>query len=252
MEKLKERNKKRESPFQRLQRELGKRIANAEPGEKLPPEPELARQMDVSRSTLREAMRTFEARGLLIRRQGAGTFVIGKVEVFDTGLEVLESLETIADRMGLKVLMGGLEIEELSADEELADVMGVLLGTKLVSVTRVINAKERPAAYLRDILPRDMLSQQDLDERFTGSVLDLLIKRGDLQLEQSRTEIRAVAAHSKEARALQIQQGDVLLMLEANLVTRKGKVVDHSRSYFLPGYFRLHVNRKIGIIKIKK
>ncbi len=45
-----------------------------------------------------------------------------------------------------------------------------------------------------------------------------------------------------------IRRGDVLLMLEANLVTQSGKVVDYSHSYFLPGYFRLHVNRKIGII----
>ncbi len=245
---MKKNNQKHESPSQRLQRELGKRIANAEPGEKLPPEPELARQMGVSRSTLRESMRFFEAQGLLLRRQGAGTFVVDKGEVFDTGLEVLESLETIADRMGLEVSMGGLEIEAISANADIAGAMGVQLGTKLVSVTRVINAKGHPAAYLRDILPRDMLSQQDLDERFTGSVLDLLIKRGDPPLEQSRTEIRAVAARLEEARALSVQRGDVLLMLEANLVTKTGNVVDHSYSYFLPGYFRLHINRKIGII----
>jgi len=245
---LKKHSQERESPFQRVQRELGERIASAEPGERLPPEPELARQMDVSRSTLREAMRTFESQGLLIRRQGAGTFVGGEIKLLDTGLEVLESLETIAERMGLEVSMGELEIEPLSADVEMADALGVQLGTKLLSVTRVIIAKGVPIAYLRDILPRDMLSQQDLDERFTGSVLDLLIKRGDPQLEYSRTEIKDVAACSRVARALQIQQGDVLLVLEANLVTRKGNVVDHSYSYFLPGYFRLHVNRKIGII----
>ncbi|MCD6577581.1 MAG: GntR family transcriptional regulator [Anaerolineaceae bacterium] len=245
---MKEYNQDRESSSKRLQRELGERISTAEPGEKLPPEPELARQMGVSRSTLREVMRTFEAQGLINRRQGAGTFVIDRESVFDTGLEILESLETIADRMGLEVSMGRLKIEALSADEKLANTMGIQLGTKLVSVDRVINAKGSPAAYLRDILPRDMLSQQDLDERFTGSVLDLLIKREDLKLEQSRTEIRAVVARPIEARALHIQQGDVLLMLEANLVTKEGKVVDHSYSYFIPGCFRLHVNRKIGII----
>ncbi len=245
---MKEYNREHESSFQRLQRELGGRIANAEPGEKLPPEPELARQMGVSRSTLREAMRFFETQGLLMRRQGAGTFVVDKNGVFDTGLEVLESLETIADRMGLEVSIDGLEIEELSADAKLAEALEVQIGAKLISVTRVINVKKRPAAYLRDILPRDVLSQQDLGEGFTGSVLDLLLKRGDPPLEYSRTEIRAVAARSKEARALHIQRGDVLLMLEADLVTKTGNVIDHSHSYFLPGYFRLHVNRKIGII----
>ena len=245
---MKKPNQVRESPYKRLQRELGERIASAEPGEKLPPEPELARQMGVSRSTLREAMRFFEIQGLLIRRQGAGTFVVHKSGVFDTGLEVLESLETIADRMEMDVSMGKLDINELSADVELAEELEVQVGTKLVSVTRVIKAEGRPVAYLEDILPNDVLSKQDLDEGFTGSVLDMLIKRGDLPLEQSRTEIRAVAARSKEARVLQIQRGDVLLMLEANLVTKTGNVIDHSHSYFLPGYFRLHVNRKIGII----
>jgi GntR family transcriptional regulator len=245
---LKEKILEHKTSFQKLQHELGLRIAKAKPGEKLPPEPEFASQLGVSRSTLREAMRFFEAQGLLMRRQGAGTFVTVKEGVFDTGLEVLESLETIAARAGLVVSMGGLVVEKIIANNELLKEMEIDAGTELVSISRVINAKERPVAYLRDILPLDIFSQLNLDEGFTGSVLDLLIKRSDPPLEQSRTEIRAVAARPSEARALHIQRGDALLMLEANLVTQSGKVVDHSYSFFLPGYFRLHVNRKIGII----
>ncbi|MEY8711051.1 transcriptional regulator PdhR [Mangrovibacter phragmitis] len=45
------------------------------PGEKLPPERELARQFDVSRPSLREAIQRLEAKGLLLRRQGGGTFI---------------------------------------------------------------------------------------------------------------------------------------------------------------------------------
>ena len=45
------------------------------PGEKLPPERELAKQFDVSRPSLREAIQRLEAKGLLFRRQGGGTFV---------------------------------------------------------------------------------------------------------------------------------------------------------------------------------
>ncbi len=44
------------------------------PGEKLPPERELAKQFDVSRPSLREAIQRLEAKGLLLRRQGGGTF----------------------------------------------------------------------------------------------------------------------------------------------------------------------------------
>ncbi|GHK46754.1 hypothetical protein ECZU08_23500 [Escherichia coli] len=41
------------------------------PGEKLPPERELAKQFDVSRPSLREAIQRLEAKGLLLRRRVA-------------------------------------------------------------------------------------------------------------------------------------------------------------------------------------
>lgn len=236
-----------ESPYQRLQRELGAVINSAEPGTKLPTEPDLAAQMGVSRSTLREAMRSFEAQGLLIRRQGAGTFVVGKTGIFETGIEVLESLETIAARLELKISMGDNEIESIPADETLAKTFGVRKGSMLVRVNRVMHAEGRSIAYLQDVLPRNVLSMKDLEEGFTGSVLDLLIRRGKPKLAKSHTEINAVSAPSRVARALEIQRGDVLLMFEADLVDMEGKAIDHSMSYFLPGYFRFHVLRTIGV-----
>ncbi len=45
------------------------------PGDRLPPERELAETFDVSRPTLREALGSLEERGLLVARQGGGTFV---------------------------------------------------------------------------------------------------------------------------------------------------------------------------------
>lgn len=49
------------------------------PGEKLPPERELAKQFDVSRPSLREAIQKLEAKGLVSRRQGGGTFVSDQI-----------------------------------------------------------------------------------------------------------------------------------------------------------------------------
>ncbi len=50
------------------------------PGAKLPPERELAKQFDVSRPSLREAIQKLEAKGLVTRRQGGGTFVKNQLE----------------------------------------------------------------------------------------------------------------------------------------------------------------------------
>ena len=46
-----------------------------QPGQKLLPERELATQFQVSRPSLREAIQKLEAKGLLMRRQGGGTYV---------------------------------------------------------------------------------------------------------------------------------------------------------------------------------
>ncbi|MGL4859266.1 MAG: pyruvate dehydrogenase complex transcriptional repressor PdhR [Enterobacteriaceae bacterium] len=50
-----------------------------QPGARLPPERELAKHFDVSRPSLREAIQRLEAKGLLSRRQGGGTFVQTKL-----------------------------------------------------------------------------------------------------------------------------------------------------------------------------
>ncbi|WP_371379708.1 pyruvate dehydrogenase complex transcriptional repressor PdhR [Thalassotalea aquiviva] len=49
------------------------------PGEKLLPERQLAAQFSVSRPSLREAIQKLEAKGLVIRKQGGGTFVTDKL-----------------------------------------------------------------------------------------------------------------------------------------------------------------------------
>jgi len=48
------------------------------------------------------------------------------------------------------------------------------------------------------------------------------------------------------AKALEIQRGDVLLHFSSQLYNKRGVVVDYSLSYFIPGYFHFHVNRRIG------
>ena len=45
------------------------------PGDRLPPEPELAQQLGVSRTSLREALKTLEGLGVLIARKRGGTFI---------------------------------------------------------------------------------------------------------------------------------------------------------------------------------
>ncbi len=231
---------------ERLHKELEKLIADAEPGERLLSEPKLAKELDVSRASLREAMRTFETQGLIRRRQGVGTFVVHPCKVIESGLEVLESIETLAEQTGLSVSMGALEVEKRLADEIVAEKLELDVGATIVHVSRIISADDRPVAYLIDQLPEKCLAEDEVNGHFTGSVLDLLLRRGSPLLDSSRCEIKAVAADADIARALDIQCGDAVLYFESLLYTVEAEPIDYSFSYFLPGYFRFHVARRVG------
>jgi GntR family transcriptional regulator len=227
--------------FNRLHTSLGELIAATDPGERLPTEPKLAALLGVSRATLREAMRTFETQGLIQRRQGVGTFVVRPAGVMETGLELLESIESMAERAGLSVKLGEYKVERRAATDEESP----LLGEKVVNVTRVIEAQARPVAFLVDVLPVNVLSEPDLQREFSGSVLDLLLRRGSPQVANANTEIHATAVDSGVARALRIQRGDVVLHFKSTVFALDGTVVDLGRSYFLPGYFRFRVMRRV-------
>ncbi len=232
-------------PFQRLQNDLAALIARTPAGQRLPSEPDLAKQLGVSRATLREAMRAFETQGLIRRRQGSGTFVVGKVQALDSGLEVLESLETMAKRLDLEISVSDLHVEQVIADEDLAAGLNVAVGSQLLRVRRVVRTDGRPVAYLVDTLPEDILHIEDLSADFHGSVLDYLLGRGD-PLKTSRANVSAIGATAEVAKALEIQRGDVLLHFYSQLFDANNKVVDYSLSYFIPGYFHFHVVRRVG------
>ena len=232
--------------FQKLNNQLAEIIESTPAGQKLKSEPELAASLGVSRATLREAMRSFESQGLIRRRQGVGTFVLDQKQNIESGLEILESIETQANRLGMDVKMGYLGINRSEAGEDFAKKLEISPKTKIVSISRVIWVSDHPVAFLIDNLPEDVLPEEDLINGFTGSVLDLLIKSGNYQLSHSKTYINACPATSDIAKKIQLQRGDVIQKFEAYLVEKSGRILDYSESYFAPGFFKFHVIRKIG------
>ncbi len=63
--------------YQRIIRHIEEAVASGRlaPGERLPPERDLARLLGVNRSTIIHALDALADRGVLIRKQGSGTYV---------------------------------------------------------------------------------------------------------------------------------------------------------------------------------
>jgi len=217
----------------------------AREGGALPSETELSKRFAVSRATIREALSRLEQDDVVYRRHGVGTFLSSPKLVIEAGFEKLESLQTLAARMGLETHMGEAEIIEREASQHEAERLGIPVDSQVLSATRVITTGAQPVAYLVDIVPTNFLRKQALGEGFEGSVLDVLLQRNDPQLSHSNTTLSTEPADLPIARKLHIQRGDMLLKMDAQLFSRAGYVVDYSLSYWVSGHFRFHVVRRI-------
>ena len=115
------------------------------PGQRLPNEPELARQLDVGRSAVREALKTLELKGLLeVRRgYGGGTFV--RHPAADAAHELHTNPGLDSDVYD--VLTVRLQLEPTAA--RLAALHGGDARLQLVQAVRLERASQgRPAAFI--------------------------------------------------------------------------------------------------------
>lgn len=214
-----------------------------EPGSQLPTENALAAQLGISRATLREALRLLEEEGLITRRHGVGTFVTPRPRL-ESGLERLESVLSLAARLGMQAHYQDLSVDVVEADLSLAEHLQVEKNTPLTRVSRTILVDGQPVAYLEDFVPTHWLSPQELGDAFSGSVLDFLRQRPSLRVQEARADITAVRANHSLARRLHIRPDDAVLLLEETLFDIAGTPLNFSRNYFVPDRFRFHVVRK--------
>lgn len=216
-----------------------------EPGEQLPSESDLATELGISRPTLREALFNLEQEGVIVRKHGVGTFVTPEYgERLGSGLERLESVLALADREGMATEMRGLSVQRIPADEQIAEKLAVESGTPLTCVRRTIAVDGRPAAYLVDYAPAEVLPREALDGSFSGSVLDLLVRRNNIRVREALAEITAINADAVLAEQLGVEPGQALLMLTETLFTEEHAPIEFSRNYFLPDLFEFHVLRR--------
>jgi GntR family transcriptional regulator len=217
------------------------------PGQKFPSEGVFAEQLGISRPTLREALHNLQAEGMIVRKHGVGTFVsISHANRLESGLEVLESIEHIANRRGLKTEMGKAEIEERLPKPDEITGLGCDPNEQVLSVARTILIGNKPVAHLWDVILTKYLRKEDLGDMFRGSVLDIFLNRGRPMLIYSVTRLAAVAVNRTLAHELEVPVKTPLLKLEAKLYTQDDIIVDYSISYFVPDYFDFHVIRRIG------
>jgi GntR family transcriptional regulator len=224
------------------------------PGDRLPPEHELAAMLGVSRGTLRAALERLERSGEIVRRQGSGTFVasVAPPAALREGLERLVSYARLARARGVRLGAVDVLVEQTQLEEETAREFGVEAGTKATRIHRVILADGMPAAVMEDVVHPDVELSPPARLRAAlqrgDMVLDVLIDRGvPLAFANTRILPRLLSPQEVGGVALGVDETTATLELEATYHLTTGAVVQRSRDLFAPERLDLHVMRWLDV-----
>lgn len=213
---------------------------------RLPAEPELARQLGVSRATLRHAIAVLQDEGLVTRRHGSGTFVVGRAAELRNNLNVNFGVTDLIEAAGWKAGTRHQVIAEERADIQTAKALDLPPRSRVVVISRTRTADERPvartidymAAHLIDELgvrPEDLTSSQSL---YRGlEAVGLVVHHGIAEIRPARAD-RAMSAE------LEVPFGTLLLHLTQVDYTSDGDALLVSQEYYVADALTVQVYRK--------
>ena len=194
--------------YYQVESDIKRRIDSGEwsKGAKLPSEPELAKEYDVSRATIRQAIANLVSAGFLTRRQGLGTFVSSPVFKGD----YLKFF--FPDELGGRhsILHCNLRKGKRSINEPL----GLNMDEKVMELERLryFNDDEDPAVLEKSYFRTELfalIKDADLSQKLYGLIEDSL----KITLVRSENMIEPVLPTAQEAEYLKIDPSSPVLLI---------------------------------------
>jgi DNA-binding GntR family transcriptional regulator len=225
--------------------DLAQRIASGEiaPGDRLPPEPDLATELGVSRATLREALRSLEEDGFVTRRRGAGTFATHRPRLRNN-LDVNFGVTQMIRAAGMTPGTARSEARQEEAEADEARALDLEPGDPVLVLERVRTADDRPVVFSRDVVPGQRLGENALRRLEQGSVYELLSREAGRAVHHGVVTIEPSKADRRLAKALGVKSGALLLYLRQVDYDREGTPVLLSHEHHVADAFEFNVVRR--------
>ena len=204
--------------------------------DRIPSEKELRERFDVSRVTVRRALKELADEGLLVRYQGKGTFV--SMPKIQRDLKSVTSFHTSCTLMGLTgsarvissqmTVPGERDMKELQLDAD----------ARVVEIRRLCMADGEPV-----MLEINHFSEEYawlLEEDLSASLYGLLAEK-KIEPDKAIHEISLCRADDVDARYLDTEKGEALLCVEETIFDQKGRPLHTSLQHIRADRFTFRI-----------
>lgn len=201
--------------YQRVFELLQQRIANGTypVGSTLPTEQELCAEFDVSRYTVREALRRLTEIGLVARRQGSGSEVLSS-ERRNNYIQTIRSLHELYDyaaETNLEFLSIGIAV----ANEALSQQLGRIEGREWLHAEAIRRARSGELiCYVQIYIHGDYRDIEPHLASLPGPLYSYLERHHGVSIVEVIQTISAAPGPSEAARALELSEGEMMVRVE--------------------------------------
>lgn len=214
-------------------------------GDQLPTEPLLAKQLGVSRTTLREGLKQLESSGILSRIHGIGTFVRSQKPSITLNLSIPLSVTKVIESLGFIPGTARMKVTTESVFPDDVDRFNIDPGSKIVRIERIRTANGQPVAYTIDVVPYWVMKKHpQWDNTSNFSLIEHLTFRCGIRLSETKSTLFPLHNVQSVAEKLEIDPSSHIFFFEGLDHTIEGVPVMFSREYFAPWIFRFTLSRK--------
>jgi GntR family transcriptional regulator len=196
--------------------------------EAIPGERDVARMLGISRVTVRKAFADLVTDGVLVQRQGAGTFIASHPPRYELPMSRLTSFSEDMRQRGLAVDCHWFDRSEGLPTPEEAMVLALSPGEKVCRLHCLRRADAIPLAIEFAVVPSQFLP----DPMAVADSLYAVLETRGFRPVRALQRLRAVALAGASAAHLDVQEGSPALFVERVSFLSDARVVEFTRSHF--------------------
>lgn len=201
------------------------------PGDILPSERELAEHFNVSRPTIRQALKELVHEGLLHRKKGKGTYVSESKISYG----FIQKLTTFYDDMEQKgyELKTKVLIQEIREPRPfIADKLSIEPGDKIVFLKRIRYVEDDPIVSVMNFVPYKLCPGLESESLKDKSLYKTIAQKYDLIYHKADISLEPAVANQNDRKYLKIEKGEPIHLMKNVTYDKSGTIFDYFESRF--------------------